>query len=160
MEDSFEVKLNLFFHKIDNAIQNFQFNVAIANFYEVYRYFVEIQKSNVSNEILVKNLVKLMKLMTPFVPHLARECLSKLKIKDVHVWPSIDMKKLDNVKINMVIQINGKTRDVISVKKDEDEAEIKKISTNSVKIKKYIIDKKISRTIFVKNKIINYIISD
>ena len=60
----------------------------------------------------------------------------------------------------MVIQINGKTRDVISVKKDEDEAEIKKISTNSVKIKKYIIDKKISRTIFVKNKIINYIISD
>ena len=93
-------------------------------------------------------------------PHLARECLSKLKIKDVHVWPSIDMKKLDNVKINMVIQINGKTRDVISVKKDEDEAEIKKISTNSVKIKKYIIDKKISRTIFVKNKIINYIISD
>ena len=70
------------------------------------------------------------------------------------------MKKLDNVKINMVIQINGKTRDVISVKKDEDEAEIKKISTNSVKIKKYIIDKKISRTIFVKNKIINYIISD
>ena len=128
LEDSFEVKLNLFFHKIDNAIQNFQFNVAIANFYEVYRYFVEIQESNVSNEILVKNLVKLMKLMTPFVPHLARECLSKLKIKDVHVWPTIDMKKLDNVKINMVIQINGKTRDVISVKKGEDEAEIKNIN--------------------------------
>ena len=60
----------------------------------------------------------------------------------------------------MVIQINGKTRDCNKRKKDEDEAEIKKISTNSVKIKKYIIDKKISRTIFVKNKIINYIISD
>ena len=160
LENDFEVKLNLFFHKIDNAIKNFQFNVAIANFYEIYRYFIETQKNNISNEILHKNLVKLMKLLIPFVPHLARECLSNLNVKNVHNWPTIDKKKLDDVNINMVIQVNGKTRDVISVKKDEKEDEIKKISTKSNKIKKYLIDKKISKTIFVKNKIINYIIGD
>ena len=101
-----------------------------------------------------------MKLLIPFVPHLARECLSNLNVKNVHNWPTIDKKKLDDVNINMVIQVNGKTRDVISVKKDEKEDEIKKISTKSNKIKKYLIDKKISKTIFVKNKIINYIIGD
>ena len=41
----FKEKINLYVYKIDGAINNFQFNVAIANFYEAYRYFNEVYKT-------------------------------------------------------------------------------------------------------------------
>jgi len=65
---------------------------------------------------------------------------------------------LEEININMVVQINGKTREVLSVNKDLDERSITSLTKVSEKIKKYLSNKKIKKTIFVKNKIINYII--
>ena len=101
-----------------------------------------------------------MKLMIPFTPHLAYECLSNLDSKNPNEWPKINSKYLDNIKINMVVQINGKTRDVLSVDKDLDENEIKKIIKISSKANKHMINKQIIKIIYVKNKIINYIVKD
>ena len=59
----------------------------------------------------------------------------------------------------MAIQINGRTRDIIKTKKNATENEINKIILEQSKAKIYS-RQKITKTIFVKNKIINYIISD
>ena len=98
--------------------------------------------------------------MIPFTPHLAFECLSLFNCKSGNTWPKVNNKIFENAKINMVIQVNGKTRDVITVKKDVNEKEIFELVVKNSKAKKHIIDKKITRTIFIKNKIINYIISN
>ena len=98
--------------------------------------------------------------MIPFTPHLANECLSNLNCKESNKWPKIDEKILENLKINMVIQVNGKTRDVLNIKKDLNEKEINKLTLNSSKANKYLENKKIIKTIFIKNKIINYIIKN
>ena len=63
---------------------------------------------------------------------------------------------LEEVKI--AVQINGKTRDILSVKKDLEEIELKAIVKNSAKANKFISDDKILKVIHVKNRIINYII--
>ena len=71
-------------------------------------------------------------------------------------WPEVDKNVFDEIKLP--IQINGKTREVITVKRDlvlhECEAKVKR----SLKLKKFFVGKKIFKTIFVKNKIINYLI--
>ena len=100
-----------------------------------------------------------MKLMIPFIPHLAHECLEMHKCKSTNVWPEISQKNLLE-KINLAVQINGKTRDIINIKKNLEEKDIYKTIINHSKAKKYIEDRKIIKTIFVKNKIINYIISE
>ena len=133
-------------------------NVAIAQFYEAYKYLQDSLKLEIRNEIFSEGFIKIMKLMIPFTPHLALECLSLFNCKNTNTWPTINYKIFKNAKTNLVIQVNGKTRDVISVKKDMSEKEIYGIVLKSSKAKKYIIDKKISKTIFIKNKIINYII--
>ena len=98
-----------------------------------------------------------MKLMVPFAPHLASECLELLKCKNSDKWPEIDKNKLvDEVKL--AIQVNGKTRDIIVIKKDLDEKKINEIVYTQSKAKKYIDKEKIIKTVFVKNRIINYII--
>ena len=96
----------------------------------------------------------------PFTPYLASECLLNLNCKDVNKWPKINEKALNTDMINMVIQVNGKTRDVINIKKNLTEAEIKKLIINFPKANKYITNKKVAKTIFVKNKIINYILAN
>ena len=101
-----------------------------------------------------------MKLMIPFTPHLAHECLSNLNCKDTNEWPKINEKVLKNIKINMVVQINGKTRDVLNIKKDLNQTEINKLILKSSKANKHLVNKKIIKTIFIKNKIINYIINN
>ena len=107
---------------------------------------------------MLENSIKIIKLMVPFTPHFAFECLELFNCKTVHNWPEIDKKGgFDEVKI--AVQINGKTRDVVTIKANKLEKEITQFILKNSKAKKYIQDKKIIKTIFVKNKIINYIIS-
>ena len=156
--DNFKEKVNLYVYKIDSAINNFQFNVAIANFYEAYRYFNESLKLKINNKTLIENIIKIMKLMVPFTPHLAYECLSNLKCKTSNIWPEIDKNVLKNTTINLVVQVNGKTRDVLNIKQNLSEKEINQLIVKTSKANKYIVNTKILKTIFIKNKIINYII--
>ena len=99
-----------------------------------------------------------MKLLIPFTPHLAYECLEKLNCIDVISWPKIEKNILDDVKL--AVQINGKTRDILLVKKELNEQEVNMIILKSSKAKKYIKDKKINKIIYIKNRIINYIITN
>ena len=57
----------------------------------------------------------------------------------------------------MAIQINGKTRDVLKVKKDISERELNQLVLERSKARKYLEKIDIIKVIFVKNKIINYI---
>ncbi len=159
-QKSFEDKVDLYVYKIDNAINRFQFNVAIAQFYEIYRYFNDSLKLEINNKVLMTNMIKIMKLMIPFTPHIAYECLTNLKCKELNQWPKVNEETVKNSEIKMVIQINGKTRDVLNVKRNLEEAEIADLVNKSLKANKYIINKKILKTIFVKNKIINYIVKN
>ena len=156
LEKEFELQINVYINKIDKSINEFRFNVSVALFYEVYkilRYYID---KKINYKILKENMVKIMKQMTPFIPHLANECLELMSCKDTHMWPTIEKNNLENIKI--AVQINGKTRDIMTVKENIDQKEIDGLILKNSKAKKYIEGKKITKTIFVKNKIINYII--
>jgi leucyl-tRNA synthetase len=157
IESEFVSKVEEYIYKIDNSINNFRFNVSIAQFYELYKLFNKYFEKEISNDVLKGSMIKIMKLMIPFVPHLAHESLEILNCKNVEIWPKIN-KSIKLEKIKMVIQVNGKTRDVVDIKKDLSEEEIFKITMNETKAKKFLKGKKINKRIFVKNKIVNYLI--
>ena len=103
-----------------------------------------------------------MKLMIPFTPHLAHECLELMKCKTKKDWPKIDEKKLV-LDIKIAVQINGKTRDILSIKKDLNQNEIYEnilktlTQENTLKIKKlknYFCQNKIVITLFNKMKML------
>ena len=152
----FNSSVNNLISKINKSIEDFKFNVSIAHFYEVYNLFNKFINDDISNKCLKDNLIKVMKLMIPFTPHIAYECLELLKCKDIYSWPDIETNLVEEIKF--AIQINGKTRDVINIRKNAEKEQINQLILNSSKAKKFIENKKILKTIFVKNKIINYII--
>ena len=76
---------------------------------------------------------------------------------NVNEWPIVEKDVLEE--INFAVQVNGKTRDIIKIRKDSVEEMVNKKVLIESKARKYIKDKKIVKTIFVNNKIINYIVS-
>ena len=157
-DNELEIKFNNYVLKITNLINNFQLNVVIANVYSVYSLFADYLDKDISNECLKKNLTNFMKILIPFTPHLALECLEQLGAKEINKWPEINDELVVDEKIKIAIQINGKTREIMETKKDLDEKnviiECKKIQ----KINDILQNKKIIKIIFVKNRIINYLV--
>ena len=140
------------------VIDNFHLNVVVANIYSMQNLFTQSLGDEVSNECLKKNFINLMKILIPFIPHLANECLEHLGETEINDWPKINNELILDEKVKIAIQINGKTKQIIEVKKDLNEKNAINESRKSEKIKKNLTDKKILKTIFIKNKIINYVI--
>ena len=151
---------NSLIFKITNNLENFRYNVIIANFYEMYNFFNKELSIPISKEILIESYYNLLKMLSPFIPHFVSECFdefSKFKKND-NSWPKIDHQILEDEKINIVIQINGKKREIFNVKKDIDEKELLKMIDSSEKMRNFLINKNIVNKIFVPNKILNLII--
>ena len=68
-EEKFSMGINSFVNKIDLAINNFRFNVAIAHFYELYNFFRVSLDSKIGNKILKDSIIKFMKFKSIVFQH-------------------------------------------------------------------------------------------
>tara|TARA_Y100001970_G_scaffold84603_1_gene106730 strand:- start:1460 stop:1765 length:306 start_codon:yes stop_codon:yes gene_type:complete len=99
-----------------------------------------------------------MKILIPITPYLAHECLEMLKSKEIYDWPQINKKLLKDNKVKIIIQINGKTRNVIEIKKNLNKKEVIKLTKSDEKIDKFLLNKEIEKTIFIENRLINFVV--
>jgi leucyl-tRNA synthetase len=161
-EDQFDEQIEVFtnqtLYKINQALDSFRYNVIIANYHEIYSFLKKKVESHKNYKNLRTNYIKLITIMMPVVPHITNECLSSLEYKELISWPKIDEKYLAETKVEIVIQVNGKKRNALKVQKDMSEDEVKNIINQEKLIEKYLINFEIIKTIFVKNKIINFIL--
>ena len=156
--EELEVFTNQSINKINQALKKFRYNVIIATYHEIYSYYKKITENGKNFKNLKYSFQKIMLTMIPVIPHLANECLEKLNYnKDIN-WPDVEQKYLKTETINIVIQINGKKRAIISVENDIQENEIISQIKNKQLIDKYVKNGKIVKTIYVKNRLINYIV--
>ncbi len=145
--------------KITQNLENFQYNVIIASLHEIYNFFSKLKNfENCETESFKKNYVKILILMHPILPHLITECLTDLNEKPFITWPKIETKYLTENTIKIVIQINGKKRGIIECKKDISEEDLILSVKDRIEINKYFENKEILKNIYVKNKIINFIV--
>ena len=156
--DDFNLFTNQVLDKITKNLENFHYNVIVANLHEIYNYLIKYIKNPGDKKIFFDNYSKILKSVSPVIPHLANECLEQLGIKNINIWPEIDNKYLENKSHNIVIQINGKKRDLLNFTGDVEEKNLLKLVQNNEKIKKFLKDKPIKKSIYIKNKLLNIII--
>ena len=157
LEQELEKKIYGLFYKISELIDNFQFNVAIACFFELYKLVNNSIESKIGNHFLKKVMIDFMKLIMPITPHIANECLEKFGVLNADIWPKINDKFKESQMVKIAIQINGRTKEIIDMQKDSSENQIKKSILSNLKLNKFLKDKKIKKIIFVKNRVLNYI---
>ena len=95
--------------------------------------------------------------MSPFIPHFTSECLNNLNQKEVN-WPIVSEAELIEDEINFVVQINGKKRAILKVKRDIVTEEILDIIKLNPEVENFLKDQTIKKSIFVPNRLINIIL--
>ncbi len=153
---------NQFIDKVTQNLEKFRYNVIVANLYEMYNFLSKEIEKPIDSSLLKESYLKILKIMTPLIPHFTSECLSQVSvdpIKEVN-WPSSDKSLLEPKNVNIVIQINGKKKEVLKLKNNISEDETMKTILKDNKLKNLLNEKKIIKKIFVPNRLINLIIKN
>ena len=148
---------NQLIHKITQNLEKFHYNVIVANLFEMYNFLIKEIDKPIKKKVLIENYRKILILLNPLIPHFSNECLSTINEYQIN-WPSVSKKDLIEDEINFVIQINGKKRAILKVKRDMIEKEILEIIKLNQEIEKFLNHQKIKKSIFVPNRLINIII--
>lgn len=101
------------------------------------------------------------KMLAPFAPHISEEMWQNFGHKKSifrEPWPTYDPKLIEKVTATIIIQINGKLRGQIMLETNADEQTVQKASLELPEIKKWIEGKNIRKVIYIKNKLINFVV--
>ena len=160
-------KLHQTVQKVGAQIGTFQFNTAVAAVMEllnaIYAY-APIEKEALADgldPLVVSELAEtLVLLMAPFAPHLAEEVWQQLGKKGGVYragWPAFDPEVAAAEAVNVMIQVNGKIRDKVTVPLDCDEETVKAEALGREKVRQLLADRQVVKMIFVRNKMLSIV---
>jgi leucyl-tRNA synthetase len=102
------------------------------------------------------------KLLAPFAPHLAEEIWQRLGQPDsVHLsrWPAWDDEAAREEEITVVVQVNGRLRDRLTVLPGTPEESLKAAALASPRIHPHLETKSVRQVIVVPDKLVNIVVS-
>ena len=163
-------KLHQTVKKVTDSIEDdFHFNTAIASIMELlndmttYKQNV-IDKNDISSEskkVWHEVLEKVILLIAPFAPHVADELWSDLgntTLTFEEEWPTFDEKLTVENNFNLVLQVNGKVRDMIPAQIGISKDDAEKLAFSSEKVQKFVDGKEVVKVIVVPNKLVNIVV--
>ena len=147
---------------ITASIEKFQMNVAIAKVFELVNAISKFEILKKNDEYAVSQSLKiLIRIIEPMVPHLAEECWKQTKSTSSLLsepWPKVNELYLINDEVTVVVQINGKRRGEVLVKKDSSEEDVYNALKKVANINNAINGKNILKSIYVQNRILNIVL--
>lgn len=149
--------LNKTVQKVTNDTEEIKFNTAIAALMEWLNF---LSKRDKISEIEYKTYLKL---LAPFAPHMTEELWHELgETESVHLqgWPEVEEQYLSQEALKIVVQVNGKVRDIISLDREliDNDKKVEELALLSSKVQKFMSDSKPVKTIYVKGKLLNFVI--
>jgi len=150
-----EMIINKTIQGVEKDCESLKFNTAIAKMMTLTNEFQkQVTITKADYEVLVK-------LLYPIAPHICEEIWNKLGYNDLLVfesYPIFDPAKLVESEIPLIISINGKVRDKITVSAESSKEELEKIALTSEKIIKFTEGKTIIKVIVVPKKLVNIVV--
>ena len=163
-----EVALRRELHRVIKKVtedldNSFNFNTAISAIMELvnamyaHKDKVEAVNADLANE-LTHNLVLL---LAPFVPHITEELWHELgETESVHTmnWPTYEESALKVDEVEVVLQVNGKVRDKLTVSVNITKEELEALAKESSRVQEFTEDKQIVKVIYVPGKLVNIVV--
>jgi leucyl-tRNA synthetase len=100
-------------------------------------------------------------ILAPFAPHLCEELWQRLGHREsvaYAAWPQFDPELVRDATIEIGVQVNGKVRGTITLAVDADVEVAKAAALEEPRIASHLQDKKVRKIIYLKAKILNFIL--
>ena len=148
--------------KVTQDLEKIRFNTMISTLMEFTNYLTKVKEAgSVSGEDWRQSIETLLVLLAPTAPHLTEE-LWQLSSNDYSIhnqrWPGWDEELAKEEEITLVVQINGKMRDKLTVPASISEDEARNLALARQKVKAYTENKQIARFIYVPKRLINLVV--
>lgn len=141
--------------KVGEDIEILKFNTAISQI------MILVNMLDKETKISSSLYEKLIKMLSPFAPHITEEIWENVgNKKSIHLekWPKYDADKVIEKAYTIPVQINGKVRATIEVDFNSSEREVSQKALKEENVKKWIGEAGVKKTIYVENRIINFIV--
>ena len=140
----------------------FSFNTAISSIMELvnelYKYK---QLDNVNMPLLDRAVKSMILVLSPFTPHICEELWSELGEESrvfEAAWPEFDESALVLDEVEIIVQINGKLKDKLTMSKDASNEELEKAARSSDKVKEVVGELSIVKAIIIPGKLVNFVV--
>lgn len=145
---------NRLVYDVTTRLENFSLNTVISAFMEYNNKLIDLSRKGGVDK---KTLETFVQLLAPFAPHISEELHHELGNENSVFesgWPTYDEAAMEEDEVEIAVQINGKTRAVISIPKDiaKEEALAKGKEALGDKLTGNVI-----KEIYVPGKIINIV---
>ena len=152
--------------KVSDDIEGrFHFNTAIAAIMELVNALSAStqrdDQSSAGDAVRKHGLETAILLLAPFVPHVASELWQEIGHKqrvDQVPWPSYSDEALQEEKLLIVVQINGKMRGKITVPADMTQERIETDALSDPRVANLLDGKKIQRVVYVPRRLVNIVV--
>jgi leucyl-tRNA synthetase len=154
-------KLHQTIQRVTRDLEDFEFNTVVSALMELTNVMMEAKDGGaVGSKEWAEAQDGLLRLMAPVTPHIAEE-LWQLSGKpySVHTqaWPEADAAAAKEDEVTLVVQVNGKLRDRITVPVGISDAEAEKKALASEAVRKQLDGKKPKQVIVVRGKLVNIV---
>lgn len=154
-------KLHQTLRSVTRDFEQFEFNTIISSLMELSNEMARL-KDRVYGSTAWNEVVEIYtQMLAPVAPHMAEEMWNLLgKSYSVHTssWPKVDEDAAAVEEITLVIQVNGKVRNRLTVPVDITEEDAKETALTSDAVKKLLEDREPRQVIYVKGRLVNIVI--
>jgi leucyl-tRNA synthetase len=152
-------------HAVSLDIEALRFNRAIARIYELANALAAAMGSEakpaVSPAVLREGATILVQMFAPMMPHLAEEAwkvLSMPGLVAVAPWPAAEAELLVEDMVTIAVQVNGKRRDEVTLKKGLPASEVESIVLELDNVRRALDGKAVRKIIVVPDRIANVVV--
>ena len=152
--EELEVSYNYTIKKVSEDIEILGFNTAISQL------MVFVNDCYKAEYIPRKYALGFIQLLAPFAPHLAEEMweiYGNTESISYVPWPTFDESKLVSDTVEIVVQLMGKVKAKLDVKKDLTPAELEQIVLANEEVKELIEGKQVMKVIVVPGRLVNIV---
>ena len=150
----------------EDVSQRFNFNTAISAIMEMvnalysYKERVDPQRQNLW--VIAEAIEKLALMLAVFSPHIAEEIWQALgREGSIHLedWPEHDPEAVKAEDVTIVVQVNGRVRERLTVPVDIPEQAVRELALASERVKTNIMGREVLKVIWVPQKLVNIVVS-
>ena len=153
-------KLHQTLRSVTRDFEKFEFNTIISGLMELLNEMVHLKGKVSASPAWAEAVEIYTQMMAPVVPHIAEEIWQRCgKPYSVHTsrWPEVDEAAAAVEEITLVVQVNGKVRDRITVPADITDEEARQQALSSEAVKKILLGRDPRQVIYVKGRLVNIV---